>query len=77
MSPALCASDMRAISAMKFLTLARSRSMFSLMKAFLPGNFSSGASKLPLPNSAMQAMAFFLTAMWPKTISFTPLAMVR
>ena len=37
--------------------------MVSLMKAFLPGNCSSGASKLPLPNSAMHAIAFFLTAM--------------
>ena len=49
--------------------------MVSLMKTFLPGNVSSGASKLPRPNSEMQAMAFFLTAMWPKTMSFTPFAM--
>ena len=72
MSPLLCSSDMRCISAMKLLRLVRSRSMVSLMKAFLPGNFSSAASKLPLPNSAMQAMAFFFTAMWPLTILLTP-----
>ena len=51
--------------------------MVSLIKAFLPGNRSSGASKLPRPNSAMHAMAFFFTAMCPPTISFTPCAMAR
>ena len=72
MSPALCASDMRIMSVMNFFKLARNCSMFSLMKAFLPGNFSSGASKFPRPNSAMQAMAFFLTLMWPPTIWLIP-----
>ena len=67
---------MRVISAMKVFKLVRSRSMVSLMNAFLPGNFSRVASKLPLPNSAMHAMAFFLTAMWPITMVFTPVAMV-
>ena len=38
----------------------RTCSMVSLIKTFLPGNRSSGASKLPLPNSATQAIAFFL-----------------
>ena len=47
------------------LRLVRTCSMVSLMKAFLPGNFSRAASKLPLPNSAMQAIAFFFTAMCP------------
>ena len=63
-----------AVTARKLL---RSSSRFSLTKAFLPGNFSSSASKLPLANSATQVMAFFLTLMWPLTMSLTPLAMTR
>ena len=62
-------------SLMRAFRLARTCSMVSLMKTFLPGNVSRGASKLPRPNSPRQAMAFFLTAMWPKTMTLTPSAM--
>ena len=57
--------------------LARTCSMVSLMKAFLPGNCSIGASMFPSPNSLTQAIAFFLTAMCPATISFTCSATTR
>ena len=77
MSPASCSALICFISAMKPLILPRIFSMVSLMKTFFPGKVSRVASKLPSPNSLMQAMAFFFTAIWPKTIVFTPSAMVR
>ena len=57
-SPLLAAWERAFASAVRALRLARTCSMVSLMKAFLPGNRSRGASKLPWPNSATQAMAF-------------------
>jgi len=65
------------ISTMTAFRFVLTFSIVSLMKAFLPGNFSSSASKFPLPNSAMQAIAFFFTAMCPNTMSLTPCAMTR
>ena len=73
-SPRSCSADMWFIAAISPTRLPRSVSIVSLMKAFLPGNASSGASKLPSPNSLTQAIAFFFTAMWPATIVFTPCA---
>ncbi len=48
--------------------------MVSLMKAFLPGNCSSGALRSPSPKALTQAMAFFFTLMWPATMALMPWA---
>ena len=77
MSPFSCSADMRFISAISPMKLARTCSMVSLMKAFLPGKLSKGARKLPLLNSEMQAMAFFLTSMWARTMPLMPSAIDR
>ncbi len=77
MSPASCSADIWFICAISPSRLRRTCSMVSLINAFLPGKLSSGAWKLPRPNSAMQAMAFFLTAMWPPTMRLMPSAMLR
>ena len=77
MSPFSCSLDMWFISAISPFRLPRTFSMVSLMKAFLPGSGASGASKLPLPNSATTPIASFFTAMCALTRSFTPTAISR
>ncbi len=71
-SPALEASMSSPNSLATLFKLVRTASMVLLIKTFLPGNFSNSASKFPLPNSATHAMAFFFTAICPKTIPLTP-----
>ena len=56
--------------------LLRACSITLLMKTFLPGSLSIGASKLPRPNSATTPIASFFTAMCEATMLFTPWAMV-
>ena len=75
MSPRSCSADMWFISETRPVRLERTCSIVSLMKAFLPGSASMGALKLPRPNSATQAIAFFFTAMWLPTNWLMPCAM--
>ena len=69
--PSRAASASIWASAFSAFRLVRTCSIASFTKLFLPGNCSSGASKLPSPNSLTQASAFSVSSICPATIIFT------
>src|SRR3990167_1704410 len=73
-SPETMALDMVRISSARSLKLPRMDSKATFRKAFCRGKVSNSTSILPKASSVRAATTFFLVAIWPCTIAFTPSA---